>query len=126
MVVGLVAAVIFLTLNPPGDAWPALVGTALAAGVGGEAVLLAIIASRRAQAAEIGRARAVVEVKDTHDAWADSIRTFESVTQAAARRGVPVGGVSDAAEEDGLLDVVNAYAMRALTEIERRSVAAVR
>lgn len=51
LIVGSVAAVVALTLNPPEGAW-SLVGSALAAGVGGEAILLAIVASRQAQDAE--------------------------------------------------------------------------
>lgn len=52
LVVGAVAALILLTLNPPGGSWLTLIGTALAAGVGGEALLLAIIAGRKADQAE--------------------------------------------------------------------------
>ncbi|HEX8275226.1 MAG TPA: DUF4257 domain-containing protein [Longimicrobiaceae bacterium] len=51
LIVGSVAAVVALTLNPPEGSW-SLVGSALAAGVGGEAILLAIVASRQAQGAE--------------------------------------------------------------------------
>jgi hypothetical protein len=52
MIVGAVAALILLTLNPPGGSWLTLIGTALSAGVGGEAILLAIVAGRRADRAE--------------------------------------------------------------------------
>src|SRR5687767_1823964 len=55
LVVGSVAAVALLGLNPPGDAWWALAGTALAAGAGAQALLLAVAHARRAQAAELGR-----------------------------------------------------------------------
>lgn len=51
LIVGSVAAVVVLTINPPDGAW-SLIGTALAAGVGGEAILLAILASRRADRAD--------------------------------------------------------------------------
>ncbi len=51
LIVGAVAAVVALSLNPPEGSW-SLVGSALAAGVGGEAILLAIVASRQAQGAE--------------------------------------------------------------------------
>jgi hypothetical protein len=119
MVVGLVAAVIFLTLNPPSDAWPALVGTALAAGVGGEAILLAIIASRRAQAAEIERAHAEKKVEETFDAWTENVRTFESLAHTAGRQPAAVV-FTDEAESDGAADVVSVYADRAIAEIARR------
>jgi hypothetical protein len=51
LIVGSIAAVVVLTLNPPEGSW-SLLGSALVAGVGGEAILLAIIASRKAQSAE--------------------------------------------------------------------------
>lgn len=133
MIVGLVAAVVFLTLNPPGNAWVALVGTALAAGVGGEAILLAIVASRRAQAAETDASHKRVELRQTLDSWAENIRTFESVALAAvtARAGTPVVAktISGAAGLDhddppdrgSPLAVISAYADHAVAEVRRRT-----
>ena len=51
LIVGTVAALVILTLNPPGG-WASLIGTALIAGLGGESVLMPIINARKAQAAE--------------------------------------------------------------------------
>jgi carbon starvation protein CstA len=131
MIIGLVAAIIFLTLNPPGEAWVALVGTALAAGLGGEAILLAIIASRRAQAAESERTHAQAETARTLGAWEENIRTFESVALAAARtspaRANATAGVtseeawSDAPPPPSPLAVVSAYADHAVAEVRRRA-----
>src|SRR5947207_4619806 len=52
IVVGAVAAVLVLSLNPPGNSWLALIGTALAAGVGGDAVVTGFVATGRAEASE--------------------------------------------------------------------------
>ena len=131
MIIGLVAAIIFLTLNPPGEAWVALVGTALAAGLGGEAILLAIIASRRAQAAESERNHAQAETARTLGAWEENIRTFESVALAAARTSpAPANATADVTSEEAWSDtppspsplaVVSAYADHAIAEVRRRA-----
>jgi hypothetical protein len=55
LIVGSVAAVVLLTLNPPAGAWAPLVATALMAGLGGEALLVAVVSARRAQDAEKDR-----------------------------------------------------------------------
>jgi hypothetical protein len=131
MVIGLVAAIVFLTLNPPGTSWPTLVGSALVAGLGGEAILLAIIASRRAQKAEIEKEQAEEETSRTLDAWVENLRTFESVALAAARTS-PVGastssevisdeGWSENAHSSSPLAVVSAYADHAVAEVRRRA-----
>ncbi|MBB4637073.1 DUF4257 domain-containing protein [Longimicrobium terrae] len=133
MIVGLVAAIVFLTLNPPGNAWMALVGTALAAGLGGEAILLAIVASRRAQAAESEASHQRGAVLETLDSWAENIRTFESVALAAAtaRTGAPASGKmiagaaasdqDDPADRTSALAVISAYADHAVAEVRRRT-----
>jgi hypothetical protein len=55
MIVGTVAAVILLALNPPAGAWPPLIGTALIAGLGGEALLVSVVSARKAADAERDR-----------------------------------------------------------------------
>lgn len=52
LVVGSIAAVVTLTLNPPGDDWLRLIGSALIAGLGGQAILLSVISARKAASAE--------------------------------------------------------------------------
>jgi hypothetical protein len=58
LMVGAVAALVTLMLNPPNHAWTTLIGTALGAGVGGQALLLGITARRQADTAEQHRDRA--------------------------------------------------------------------
>jgi hypothetical protein len=55
LIVGSVAAVVLLTLNPPAGAWAPLVATALVGGLGGEAMLVAVVSARKAQDAEKDR-----------------------------------------------------------------------
>ncbi len=62
LIVGSVSAVIILSMNPPSNWWQ-LIGTALTAGVGAEAILLAIIASRKAGEAEKDREHAEVNAR---------------------------------------------------------------
>lgn len=57
LLIGAVAAVVSLALNPS-DEWWRLIGAALAAGVGGEAILLARVSARKAESAEKDRAQA--------------------------------------------------------------------
>ncbi len=57
LIIGAVAAVVSLALNPS-DEWWRLIGAALAAGVGGEAILLARVSARKAESAEKDRAQA--------------------------------------------------------------------
>jgi hypothetical protein len=102
LLIGAVAALIVLTLNPPGG-WAALVGTALAAGVGGEAVLQSIIASRRAREAEQreeateGRLATVVETaKAKLDGAAAQARTAAGAAAPTEDAGPRMAGVSGA------------------------------
>jgi hypothetical protein len=60
LVVGAVAALITLNVNPP-EGWATLIGTALAAGVAGEAILKAVAESRRADKEETKRENAEVD-----------------------------------------------------------------
>jgi len=55
MIVGTAAAVILLALNPPAGAWPPLIGSALIAGLGGEALLVSVVSARKAADAERDR-----------------------------------------------------------------------
>ncbi|MBB4637497.1 DUF4257 domain-containing protein [Longimicrobium terrae] len=130
MVVGSVAALVLLTLNPPGESWLTLIGTALAAGVGGEAILLAIVSARRTQQAE--NERDVAEDKAAriaHDA-VEKIESFRVLVTTAAEGhdfhghadlapGRPAGmdslpASSSAGQFRGLLDT---FAERSTTEI---------
>lgn len=116
MVIGLVAAIVFLTLNPPGDSWPSLVGSALVAGLGGEAILLAVIASRRAQEME-HRAEEVIA----------RLEGVPAIVRAAGRERMLVpndGGAAlfaDEAQGSTLQEVVDAYVDNAVAEVRRRA-----
>jgi hypothetical protein len=84
MVVGSVAALILLTLNPPGESWLTLIGTALAAGVGGEALLLAIVSARRTQQAENERDAAEESAARIAQDAAEKIESFRVLAITAA------------------------------------------
>jgi hypothetical protein len=129
LVVGAVAALFVLSLHPPDGSWFKLAGTALGSGVGGVAVLLGLLASRRAQAA-------VTELEATQAQAAlgatlaiEKIETFRALS-LAARRGVAPGQQpapslpEDAADLGGRLvelagfdRIINTYAERAKAEI---------
>ncbi|MEM1056402.1 MAG: DUF4257 domain-containing protein [Bacteroidota bacterium] len=82
VIVGGAAALVVLTLNAP-ETWLALVGTAIVSGISGEAIILAVKASRDAQA-ERDRAR------HTRQQSEDRMQTIErSVKQA--RAALPTG-----------------------------------
>jgi hypothetical protein len=88
LIVGAVAALILLTLNPPGGSWLTLIGTALAAGVGGEALLLAIVAGRKADQAEAAAKSAGEREART---LARTGATLRSVRDRLALEGAAVG-----------------------------------
>jgi|GEM_PF-3818035 len=62
LVVGAVAALVTVNVNPP-EGWATLIGTAAAAGVAGEAILKSIASSRRAELESKGREIAEVEAE---------------------------------------------------------------
>lgn len=109
VLVGAAAALVTLPLNPPDGAWATLIGTAVGAGVGGEALLLALAAKRQADAASQERdqareraralARTAQEQMDAvrqavlsgnrrGDVAADAFETHVNAAFAQARRAV--------------------------------------
>ncbi|HLA63981.1 MAG TPA: DUF4257 domain-containing protein [Rhodothermales bacterium] len=88
--IGAAAALIVLSLNPP-VGWASLIGSALAAGIGGEALIQAILAGRRVQEAEQERdvvrqdmARLQQAAGAQLDGAADLVRTIASDAQRGA------------------------------------------
>lgn len=96
LVVGAVAALILQTLNPPGGSWLTLIGTALAAGVGGEALLLAIIAGRKADQAEAAARSAGERERRT------LARTGATLRSVRDRLATQAGDAGDSFEKTGL------------------------
>lgn len=90
MLVGAVAALITLALNRADDNW-VLVGTALAAGVGGEAILLAIVNSKRAEAAKKDAEQARQQTKTLHEAARVELRAVVAAASAAHPAPLPIG-----------------------------------
>jgi len=122
LMVGAVAALVTLVLNPPDRAWATLVGTALTAGAGGEALLLAIASKRQADAAEHDRDRAREQVRVITRTSHEQIEAArQSVlaayrTHAEAPSGHPDdGGVADRFE--GSVNSAFAQARRALAAV---------
>lgn len=130
MVVGSVAALILLTLNPPGESWLTLIGTGLAAGVGGEAILLAIVSARRTQQAENERDAAKQNaVRIANDA-AEKIESFRVLAVAAGgvrgsgagvglesvRKAAP-GDPSPASSAEDAQSLLDIFAERSKAEI---------
>jgi hypothetical protein len=124
LIVGSVAAVVLLTLNPSGDAWPPLIGTALMAGLGAEGILLSVVSSRKAQDAENARAAAEEEARRTEamgrvqiDAVADfsiqeSRRRLE-LNGLIISRGAGVGEAAEAGADAAFEEAVKEAAERA-------------
>jgi heme A synthase len=106
LIVGSVAAVIMSSVNPA-EMWWELAGTALGAGVGAEAVLLSIIAARKAESAEAARdqaeahGRGIAEFADQRLEVLSSIaaeeeaRIQEAALHLPAEAGVLGGGGAD-------------------------------
>jgi len=114
LVVGSVAAVALLGLNPPGGAWWALAGTALAAGAGAQALLLAVAHARRALAAELGREAADEGARRTALLAGEQLETMRRLALEGAMAGGGTGAGGEAWER--MLDV---YAERARVEVMR-------
>jgi len=114
LVVGSVAAVALLGLNPPGDAWWALAGTAVAAGAGAQAVLLAVTHARLALTAELGREAADEAARRAALLAGEQLETMRrlAVEGGMAGGGAPAHG----AAWERMLDV---YAERARSEVMR-------
>jgi hypothetical protein len=118
--IGLVAAIIVLAMNPPGSEWPALVGSALAAGLGGEAILLAIISARRAQASEIAKKQARADEKRAREDGARRIETMGEMSVSGLREQAARPGFADtvdATHEPSLAAAIETFARRAAQEL---------
>lgn len=136
LVVGAVAALITLNVNPP-EGWVTLIGTALAAGVAGEAILKAVAESRRADREETMRENAEVEAARGTQAAAvagEQLALAEGHlrrihTLARAGSGVGQEKAHAALHDDdagragsgGLAAEVEAYAGQALDELREHS-----
>lgn len=123
LIVGSVAAVIVLTLNPTGDAWWSLMGTALTAGLGGEAILLARLATLQAQEDKKDREVAQHETTRVDAQWAEKLETFRVIAiETHDRLAAPVirtASALDGAVPAGFEQIVNTYAQRARAEMVR-------
>jgi hypothetical protein len=129
LVVGAAAALFVLSLHPPNGSWFRLAGTALGSGVGGEAVLLGLLASRRAQSAvtELEAAQAQAALGAT--LAIEKIETFRALSLAARRGAAPEQDPAPSLPEDaaelgggpaelaGFDRIINTYAERAKAEI---------
>lgn len=107
LIVGSVAAVIMISVNPA-EMWWELAGTALGAGVGAEAVLLSIIAARKAESAEAARDQAEAHSRDIAEFADQKLEVLGSFAGAEEARiheaafHLPVeAGVLDGAGADG-------------------------
>ncbi|HEX6748255.1 MAG TPA: hypothetical protein VF092_13245 [Longimicrobium sp.] len=107
LVVGSAAPVALLALNPPGNAWWALAGTALAAGAGSQALLLAVTHARHALAAELGR--------DAADEGARRAAVLAGEQVETMRRLAVEGGAGG----DAWARMLDVYAERARAEVMR-------
>lgn len=110
MFVGAVAAVITQALSPASEPWR-LIGTALAAGVGGEAILLAIANAKRADAAKKDAEQAREQTKQVNAVGKAELRQVEATAVAAHRAVAGAGaagthrlGVDGAPPLDGTAD----------------------
>jgi hypothetical protein len=112
LVVGPVAAVALLGINPPGVAWPALAGTAAAGGAAAQALLLASAHARRAQAAEARRDAADEGARRTVVLAGEQMETLRRL--AVEGSGMIGSGSAPAVGWERALDV---YAERARVEL---------
>lgn len=115
LVVGSAAPVALLSLNPPGDAWWALAGTALAAGAGAHSLLLAVAHARRALAAELGRDAAEEGARRTALLAGEQVETMRRL---AVEGGGLIGG-GTRADGDAWERMLDVYAERARAEVMR-------
>jgi carbon starvation protein CstA len=123
LVVGSVAAVIVLTLNPTGDALWSLMGTALTAGLGGEAILLSRMATLQAQEDKKDREAAQHETTRVDAQWAEKLETFRVIAiETHGRLAAPAvfGAAALEAPAPATFErIVNTYAQRARAEMVR-------
>lgn len=123
LIVGSVAAVIVLTLNPTGDAWWSLMGTALTAGLGGEAIILARMAALQAQEDKKDREAAEHETTRVDAQWAEKLETFRVIAIETHDRLAAPGTFGATALEApapaSFERIVNTFAQRARAEMVR-------
>jgi hypothetical protein len=119
MLVGMVAALFVLSLLPPDRSWVKLVSVSLGGGVGGEAVLLAILSSRRVVAAEKDREAAEAQTSRGATLAIEKIETFRALTLAAHQAPTPEAATDEGEPppEERFDRIVNTYADRAKAEI---------
>jgi hypothetical protein len=107
VLVGAVAALIVLTLNPPGQSWLALIGTALAAGIGGNAIVSGFVATGKVDAA----------ARRTKDLGKTAITQLEQLA-AAARAASTNGARTRGALPDQLHVVLDSQLRTAKATLE--------
>ncbi|HEU4452324.1 MAG TPA: hypothetical protein VFR81_04660, partial [Longimicrobium sp.] len=102
MIVGTAAAVILLTLNPPAGAWAPLIGSALIAGLGGEALLVSVVSARKAADAERDREALRAELARRRAEVVEKVESIGELAIAAYRSGrVIMGRGAFAGLDDG-------------------------
>jgi hypothetical protein len=102
MIVGTAAAVILLTLNPPAGAWAPLIGSALIAGMGGEALLVSVVSARKAADAERDREALRAELARRRAEVVEKVESIGELAIAAYRSGrVLLGRGAFAGMDDG-------------------------
>ena len=91
LIVGSVAALIMSSVNPA-EMWWELAGTTLGAGVGAEAILLAIIAARKAESAEAARDQAEAHARNIAEFAEQRLSALKSIAAGEANTsvGLPV------------------------------------
>ncbi|HYW08662.1 MAG TPA: DUF4257 domain-containing protein, partial [Longimicrobium sp.] len=140
LVVGAVAALVTVNVNPP-EGWATLVGTALVAGVAGEAILKSIAAGRRLGVEQTRREIAEEDAKENKGAAKDamararglenSLHTIAGVQSvggvripidphASARESATFGGATGGAPPAPSAADIAEYARRALDEVREQ------
>jgi len=125
LVVGPVAAVALLGINPPGAAWPALAGTAAAGGAAAQALLLAAAHARRAHAAEARRDAADEGARRTAVLAGEQMETLRRLAVEAGGM-IGSGSAPCSAGWERALDVYAERARLELLHVARRDPAPAR
>lgn len=106
LVLGSIAAVLTLALNPPGDDWWRLIGSALVAGLGAQAILLSIVTAGKVASVEKEREAAVDRAERAENQARLSQERTEQVAALARERisDLVSGAVVDESSEAGALN----------------------
>lgn len=115
VLVGAAAALITLPLNPPDGAWATLIGMAVGAGVGGEALLLAFISKRQADAAAQERDQARERARALARTSLEQIDAVRQALLASYRGGAAAAAAPDTFEAH--VNTAFAQARRAVTAL---------